>query len=186
MAGKLTLILGGARSGKSSHAERLAAEISADVLYVATAEPMDEEMRARIEAHQAQRPESWRTLEAPTEVGAAITGCDPEPEVVLLDCITLLANNLFTQRATEDEAARQAGEGRLEGEIDALLRAQQRSQAHWIVVSNEVGQGIVPAYPLGRAYRDALGRGNIRLAEAADTVLYMVAGLPQTLKSAAD
>lgn len=186
MTGRMTLILGGARSGKSSHAERLAQETSADVLYVATAEAKDEEMRTRIEAHRAQRPASWRTLETPRAVGQAIAQCEPAPEVVLLDCITLLANNVFGQEATEDQDARRMGENELAEEIDALLAAFEVSEAKWIVVSNEVGQGLVPAYPLGRAYRDALGRANIRLAQAADTVLYMVAGLAQTLKAPVD
>lgn len=182
MAGKLTLILGGARSGKSRRAEMMAAETGGEVLYVATAEPYDEEMRERIEAHQASRPGTWQTLEAPLEVGERIQRAEPEPDVVLLDCITLLANNVFGRDSAEDPESVQRGEMRLEREIDALLQARRGSKAHWILVSNEVGLGIVPPYPLGRAYRDALGRANQRLAEAADEVLFMVAGLPMVVK----
>ena len=186
MAGKLTLILGGARSGKSRRAEMMASETAGEVLYVATAEPHDEEMRERIEAHRASRPGTWTTVEAPLQVGERIQRADLEPDVVLLDCITLLANNVFGPDSAEDPQDAPRAEMRLEREIDALLQAQRSSNAHWILVSNEVGLGIVPPYPLGRAYRDALGRANQRLAEAADEVLFMVAGLPMVVKEAGE
>lgn len=184
MAG-LTLILGGARSGKSRHAEQLAGQRSS-VLYVATGQALDEEMAARIAAHQAGRPASWRTLEAPTQVAAAIAGSPGRFEVVLLDCITLLANNLFAGSDTEDPTALQSAEAALMVEIEALLDTRRDSAADWIVVSNELGLGLVPPNPLGRAYRDALGRANQRLAQAADRVLLMVAGLPMALKGGPD
>jgi adenosylcobinamide kinase/adenosylcobinamide-phosphate guanylyltransferase len=188
MTRRLTFILGGARSGKSSYAEALAAEHAAAsanaVLYVATAEAWDDEMRARIAAHKAQRPAHWRTLEAPRHPGAAIAeliGAEPDgPPVILLDCLTLLANNVLIalpEGASEAEATAALG-----AEVDELLDAWRASAAHWIIVSNEVGLGIVPAYPLGRLYRDALGRANQRLAAAADAVLLMVAGLPLRIK----
>lgn len=182
MPGGLTLILGGARSGKSSQAERLADQVGGEVLYVATAHPIDEEMEARIEAHRTARPEGWRTLEARTKVGRSISRLDDNPDVLLLDCITLLANNVFPPEAADDAELRPVGEAALEREIDELLDAWQSSEAHWIVVSNEVGMGLVPPYPLGRAYRDALGRANQRLAAAADRVILMVAGLPLWVK----
>lgn len=183
MAGKLTLILGGARSGKSRHAEELAAEVGGDVLFVASAQALDAEMRERIEAHQAARPSGWRTLEAATEVGQQIQQAEPAPAVVVLDCITLLANNMFSQLESDDPRSLRTGGENLEHEIDALLQAHRASEAEWIVISNEVGLGLVPAYPLGRVYRDALGRANQRLAAAADEVLFMVAGLPMVVKS---
>jgi adenosylcobinamide kinase/adenosylcobinamide-phosphate guanylyltransferase len=180
MSRQLTLILGGARSGKSTYAEQLAAPYD-EVLYVATAEAWDEEMRARIAAHRAQRPPGWRTVEAPRQVGAAIAAAlTPATTCVLIDCITLLASNviLALPEGSDDATASAA----LAAEIDRLLEVYARSDAAWFLVSNEVGLGIVPAYPLGRVYRDALGRANQRLAAAADRVLFMIAGLPLTVK----
>lgn len=185
MAGRMTLILGGARSGKSRRAEELASEVGGDVLYVATAEAGDEEMRARIAEHRASRPDRWRTVEAPMEVAAAIVSLGEAPDVIILDCVTLLANNLFGPEAVDDPAARRGGEAALERELAELLAAFEGMDSHWIVVSNEVGLGLVPANPLGRVYRDALGRANQRLAAAASEVLLMVAGVPVVVKSEA-
>jgi len=186
MPKQLTLILGGARSGKTRHALKLAAERARDVLYVATAEAGDADMAARIAAHRAERPAHWRTLEAPRQVGHAIAqhlaqvAAHESPQVIVLDCVTLLASNVIIPLPEPvSEASAQAA---LEAEIDALLAAYAAGAAAWLVISNEVGSGIVPAYPLGRVYRDALGRANQRLAEAADEVLLMVAGLPLRLK----
>jgi adenosylcobinamide kinase/adenosylcobinamide-phosphate guanylyltransferase len=181
MAGGLTLILGGARSGKSSYAERLALELGGqDVLYIATAQAFDDEMRARIAAHRAARPAGWRTLEAPSLASAQLAEATQGARVVLLDCMTLLASNAIL--ALGDEPADQAADAAVEREVAALLAARHAHDTVWIVVSNEVGMGLVPPYPLGRVYRDALGRANQRLAAAADRVLLMVAGLPLTLK----
>lgn len=181
---KLTLILGGARSGKSSYAEKLAAQHEGAVLYVATAQAWDEEMAHRIAVHQAQRPSHWRTLEAPRHVGKAILEAPPA-DVILIDCLTLLASNVIAPLDTSDQTV---ADRALNAEIDALCEAfitrPPSRTTHWIMVSNEVGLGIVPAYPLGRMYRDALGRANQRLAAMADDVLFMVAGLPLTVKSA--
>jgi adenosylcobinamide kinase/adenosylcobinamide-phosphate guanylyltransferase len=176
----LTLILGGARSGKSAYAQRLAAGLGGPVLYVATAEAGDEEMRARILAHQAERPAGWRTCEAPRNTGAAIEAAAGDARVVIVDCLTLLANNVIVP-LPEDTAAAEA-EAALNAEVAGLLAAFGAGSAHWLVVSNEVGLGLVPEYPLGRVYRDALGRANQRLAEAADNVLFMVAGLPLVVR----
>jgi adenosylcobinamide kinase/adenosylcobinamide-phosphate guanylyltransferase len=180
MAGQLTFILGGARSGKSHYAEHLAARLGRRVLYVATAQAGDDEMAARIAAHQAARPADWTTLEADTETGRAIQAQPPVHEVVLLDCLTLLASNVLGRLAEPVEAA--AADAALNLEIDGLLQAYGTRPAHWLVISNEVGLGLVPAYPLGRVYRDALGRANQRLAATADNVLFMVAGLPLVVK----
>ena len=180
----LTFILGGARSGKSSYAERLAAEHGGPVLYVATARAWDEDMAARIARHKADRPAHWHTLEAPLQVGAAVANwlqTAPEPPgVVLLDCLTLLANNVLVSMP-EDIRPEQA-EAALAPEIAALTDVIKSSNLDWLVVSNEVGLGIVPPYALGRAYRDALGRANQRMAALADRVFFMVAGLPMTVK----
>ena len=182
MATKLTLILGGARSGKRSFAEARAAEVEGPVLYVATAQAFDEEMAARIKAHQASRPANWITVEAPRRVAPALAEHLPEAEAVLLDCVTLMAMNAYGMGVEDDLEAQAAAEAALMDEIEELLAAYRGSEAEWLVVSNEVGLGLVPPYPLGRAYRDALGRANQRLAEAADEVIFMVAGLPMWVK----
>jgi adenosylcobinamide kinase/adenosylcobinamide-phosphate guanylyltransferase len=180
----LTLVLGGARSGKSSYAEALAADQGGNVLYVATAEAWDDEMRRRIAAHKAQRPTHWHTVEAPRHPGAAIRAAlgelDGPPNLVLVDCLTLLANNVLI--TLPEGATEAAATDALMEEVDALLAAWNTCGGEWIVVSNEVGLGIVPAYPLGRLYRDALGRANQHLAAMADTVIFMVAGIPMRIK----
>lgn len=185
MPHRLTLILGGARSGKSFYAEQLAARQDGDVLYVATAQAFDEEMAARIASHRAQRPAHWRTLEAPYGVGDALARYWAQrtslPNVILIDCLTLLANNVIL--ALSEPVSQEGADAALTCEIDALLTAYDAGETEWIIVSNEVGLGIVPAYPLGRVYRDALGRANQRLASVADEVLFMVSGLPMVVKS---
>ncbi len=185
MGRQLTLILGGARSGKSAYAETLAAQQAGSVLYVATAQAWDDEMALRIANHRAQRPAGWATVEAPQAVGPAITAAlqTQSPTVILLDCLTLLASNIIIalpETVNEIEAT-----AALMADVDNLLAAYASSDAAWIIVSNEVGLGIVPAYPLGRVYRDALGRANQRLAAVADEVLFMVAGLPMIVKGRA-
>lgn len=180
MTRSLTLVLGGARSGKTSFAQQLAVRRAGPVLYVATAEPGDAEMAERIAAHRADRPAAWATLEAPLNVGAAIQRVAPPPAVVVLDCLTLLANNVIVP--LPEPVSQAAADAALLAEIESLLAAYEAGAAEWIVVSNEVGLGLVPSYPLGRVYRDALGRANQRFAAAADNVLFMVAGLPLVVK----
>lgn len=193
MGQHLTLILGGARSGKSAHAQRLAAERGGAVLYVATAEAGDEEMAARIAAHRAERPAGWQTLEAPKNVGRVIRALVSRQssvishqssavisEIILLDCLTLLANNVIVP--LPEPVSAEAAEAALDAEVDDLLAAYAESKAEWIVISNEVGLGLVPPYPLGRVYRDALGRANQRIANEADEVLLMVAGIAMRVK----
>jgi adenosylcobinamide kinase/adenosylcobinamide-phosphate guanylyltransferase len=175
------LILGGARSGKSSYAQRMALDLGGpDVLFVATAEAYDDEMCARIAAHRAERPAGWRTLEAPLRVGEQIAASAADARVILVDCLTLLASNALL--AAGEAATDQEAEAAVLAEAAGLLAACRASDATWIVVSNEVGLGLVPPYPLGRRYRDALGRANQRLAAAADRVVLMVAGLPLQVK----
>jgi adenosylcobinamide kinase/adenosylcobinamide-phosphate guanylyltransferase len=149
------------------------------VLFVATAQALDEEMRARIEAHRRDRPAAWHTLEAPRHVGAAITQAEPRA-VVLVDCLTLLVSNVVL--ALPESASAIEAEAAALVEVDELSAAYRRGAASWIVISNEVGLGLVPPYPVGRVYRDALGRANQRLAAEADVVLFMVAGIPMKIK----
>ena len=177
----LTLILGGARSGKSAHAQQLARERGDDdVLFVATAQALDDEMAARIESHRRERPAGWRTLEAPRHAGQAIACAEPSA-VVLVDCLTLLVSNAVLAQAPESASAAEAEAAAL-AEVKELLAAYQSGTASWIVISNEVGLGLVPPYPVGRTYRDALGRANQRLAARADEVVLMVAGIPMKIK----
>ncbi|MFB0545873.1 MAG: bifunctional adenosylcobinamide kinase/adenosylcobinamide-phosphate guanylyltransferase [Anaerolineae bacterium] len=184
MEKKLILILGGARSGKSVYAEKLATRLGGRVLYVATAAALDEEMRRRIEAHKTKRPYTWRTMEAPLGVGAAISAMAQEDEVILLDCLTLLVSNALLEGGQEgpfDEA-----QTRVRTEVEGLLEAYQTLSGSMIIVSNEVGLGLVPSYPLGRAYRDLLGWANQWLAREADEVYFMVAGIHIELKALRD
>ena len=181
---QITLILGGARSGKSAYAQQLALARGGDrVLYVATAEPLDEEMAERIAAHQAERPAAWHTLEASKGVGSTIRrwldAAEVPPAVVLVDCLTLLISNVLLSQALSDPAACETA---ALDEIERLLATARETDASWIMISNEVGMGLVPPYPLGRTYRDVLGRVNQQVAAAADEVLLMVAGIPWQLK----
>jgi len=180
----LTLILGGARSGKSTYAETLARELGQDdVLYVATAQALDAEMADRIARHRAQRPASWSTLEAPLHPGRALLVRRPRTSVILLDCLTLLVSNILLAHAEEAFSVQQAA---VDAQIEELLAAVRELEAHVIIVSNEVGMGLVPDNALGRAYRDLLGRTNQRVAAVADRVLFMVAGLPLVVKDGGD
>jgi adenosylcobinamide kinase/adenosylcobinamide-phosphate guanylyltransferase len=170
-----TLVLGGARSGKSTFAERRAAESGRPVLYLATATAGDAEMAARIAAHRAARPADWRTVEVPLEPAAAIREHARGGDLVLLDCVTLwVSNRLLADPATSD--------AELVGAAEGIADAARERGADLVAVSNEGGLGVVPAYPLGRRYRDALGRVNQALAARADEALLLVAGLPLRLK----
>jgi adenosylcobinamide kinase/adenosylcobinamide-phosphate guanylyltransferase len=177
----MTFILGGARSGKSSLAQELAAKLGKRVLFVATCEPLDEEMNARIEVHKRSRPSTWKTLETPTDVAKAMRGKIGDAEVVIIDCLTLLVSNLM---GTEDVDA-ETLEKKVTAELEELVAFMRTTEAHFIIVSNEVGLGLVPPYPAGRVYRDALGMANQMLAKNADEVYLMVAGIPIELKKGA-
>jgi adenosylcobinamide kinase/adenosylcobinamide-phosphate guanylyltransferase len=181
MGKRLIFLLGGARSGKSTFAEDWAKTHGREVVFVATAQAFDSEMQERIIAHRESRPAHWRTIEAPLQVGAAIQQTQAGYDTLVLDCVTLLASNAVLQ-LPEDCTQAQA-DAAVMAEVDGLIEAYQQSDATWLVISNEVGMGIVPPYRLGRVYRDALGRANQRLAGVADEVLLLVAGLPWRLKS---
>jgi len=183
--GKLTLFLGGARSGKSTYAEKLAKEIGGDsVLYIATSEAKDDEMRERIAKHRATRPAAWGTVEAPRSIAQAIGRVRSGEKVVLVDCITVLVSNiLLVERGDVDgNPFDEKVEEVVDVEIKQLLEIISKTDADFLLVSNEVGMGLVPPYALGRAYRDLLGRVNQVLASAADEVFFLVAGIPMQMK----
>lgn len=189
---RLILILGGARSGKSAFAERLARNSGRSVAFIATATAGDDEMRERIAHHRAARPASWHTLEEPLDLAGAVQQAGQLADVLLLDCITLWLNNLYAQtiglhrHESEEEQFRaiaRVDETALQSIENLLAAARSLNQGHaLLIVTNEVGLGIVPPYPLGRIYRDTLGYVNQRLAQASDRVYLMVAGLGVDLK----
>ncbi|TIP26567.1 MAG: bifunctional adenosylcobinamide kinase/adenosylcobinamide-phosphate guanylyltransferase [Mesorhizobium sp.] len=165
----MTLVIGGARSGKSAHAESLVTACPAPWAYIATGQAYDDEMRERIALHRARRGEGWTTVDAPLDlVGAIEALADGRP--VLIDCLTLwLTNHMLAERD-------------IEAECRGLADVLSRPRGPWFVVSNEVGQGIVPDNALARRFRDAAGRLNQQVAAVADEVLLMVAGLPLKVK----
>jgi adenosylcobinamide kinase / adenosylcobinamide-phosphate guanylyltransferase len=165
---RLTLVLGGARSGKSRYAEGLISALPPPWVYVATAEALDAEMAARITAHRARRGRDWRTIEAPHDLVDALAA--PAGAPVLVDCLTLwLSNRMLAEADVDTEIAR-------------LEHALDRRASPVVLVSNEVGSGIVPDNALARRFRDLQGRLNQRMAACADRVVLMVAGLPLTVK----
>jgi len=206
--GRLELVTGGARSGKSAFAERRAASLAAArgtaavVTYVATAFASDEEMEARIAHHRARRPAAWGSIEAPMDLGAALADARATADVVLVDCLAVWAANRLLALGDPEAADGPAPEAwwrdvaaleaALVTELDAALRlgdalpnAARTGEADVILVTNEVGLGLVPATPIGRAYRDLLGRVNQHLAGRADAVHLVVAGFALDLTSLA-
>jgi adenosylcobinamide kinase/adenosylcobinamide-phosphate guanylyltransferase len=169
----VTLVLGGARSGKSRWAQELAGNFER-VAYVATAQAYDDEMREKIRRHQEDRPKHWQTLEEPLELARAVVDHAAEFDLMLVDCLTFFAANLL-EAAEADPAS-------MEQRIAGLLEVLRAAPVSIVLVSNEVGSGVVPPYPAGRRYRDALGELNQRVAAIADNVVLMVAGLPLALK----
>ena len=167
--GRITFVLGGARSGKSGHAQRLAEASGGPLLYIATAQALDAEMSERIARHRAERDERWRTLECPLGVPDAIAR-NGEARTVLVDCLTLWLGNLML--GDHDVAAAGA----------ALADALRDTPAQVVLVANEVGQGIVPDNALARRFRDEAGWLNQRVAASADVVWLLAAGLPLRLK----
>jgi adenosylcobinamide kinase / adenosylcobinamide-phosphate guanylyltransferase len=166
------LVLGGARSGKSAMAERLAVESGDPVIFIATGEARDEEMEARIRRHREDRPASWQTVEAPVDLLEAIASSSPG-DFLVVDCLTLWVSNLLEK-----------GLDRGAIESAAAEVAQELSRWQGVVVSNEVGLGIVPANELARAFRDTLGSVNATFAAAAERAVFMVAGRPLELGGA--
>lgn len=197
LAKKFILILGGARSGKSTFAQGMAAKLGNKVLFIATAEPLDREMASRIEKHKRTRPKNWRTLEIYSKVGLKLKNQIKDADVILLDCLTLLVSNILTKEDGNLFSFPVTGEERGHGEsaqaiveaekqvmaeIEELLDCIDKHAGDFIVVSNEVGLGLVPDNKLGRVYRDLLGKANQLLAQHASEVYFMVSGIPVKIK----
>ncbi len=178
--GQMTLLLGGARSGKSSYAQKLAESSGKSVTYLATARALDDEMSTRIQKHRAERPAAWQTLEVPYQVASAVGQI--ESDLVILDCMTLLVTNLMMPFVSQDVVDEAPFAEAVQKEVDDLLGVIRAVRQEWIVISNEIGLGLVPPYQMGRVYRDWLGWTNQRLAREADQVLLLVAGIPVTVK----
>ena len=176
----ITLILGGARSGKSSHAQKLAEATGRSVTFLATAQALDEEMSTRIEKHRAERPAGWETLEIPCDIALHVP--QMQSEVAILDCITLLVSNLLMQFVRDDLVDEEPFMVAVQKEVEELIAVIHEQRQNWFIISNEVGLGLVPPYQMGRVYRDALGWANQRLAREADHVMFMVAGIPMMVK----
>ena len=172
---RLALILGGARSGKSRYGLGLAARCPAPRLFVATCEPRDAEMEARIEAHQRERGSDWATREVPLELAATLNEAQGHYGVIVVDCLTMWVSNLLLQEDASPGSIQTAGED--------LMATLAQTAAPTILVSNEVGWGIVPDNPLARKFRDQAGWLHQRLAQVADLVVLVVAGVPMLIKS---
>ncbi|MBK8509006.1 MAG: bifunctional adenosylcobinamide kinase/adenosylcobinamide-phosphate guanylyltransferase [Candidatus Competibacter sp.] len=166
-----SFILGGARSGKSAFAQQQALECGLDVIYVATGQAGDGEMAERIARHRAERPAAWGLVEEPLALADALRAQASPRRCLLVDCLTLWLSNLLA-----------AGDGRLEREIPHLLELLPALPGRVLLVSNEVGQGIVPVHPLARRFRDEAGLLHQAVARQCDRVIFIVAGLPLVLK----
>ena len=180
MQNRVVLLTGGARSGKSRYAQELAQNSGKKVLFVATAQGLDVDMQKRIARHREDRPQSWKTLEAHEKIGTQIQTNIGDAQLVIIDCITMLINNVFNNYGDEIPVAEI--EDAANKEICELIECFKSIPAEFILVTNEVGLGIVPATRVGRVYQDLLGKVNQRLVAASDEVLFMVSGLPLRVK----
>ena len=170
---KVTLVIGGVRSGKSSYAEALVKQVEGRRVYIATAEPFDAEMQSRIARHKEARKDYFAyTIEEPRDVALALDSLDDSVTVALVDCMTVWMGNLLHYQGLRDRYE----------EVDSLLKVLQKNDKQVVIVTNEVGQGIVPATELSRHFRDHAGWLNQALAALADTVIWMVAGIPVCIK----
>ncbi len=184
--GRLILVTGGARSGKSSFAEERARSYGSRILYIATAIAMDEEMKERIRRHRLQRPAGWETLETFRDFNVSLPGLLRDRDAVLLDCVTIMVSNIMLQKAMDWEELSIDEINEVEKEVmcqvQSLLSIIQTAEKPFILVTNELGMGVVPPYALGRAIRDIAGRVNQVLARVADEVHLCVSGIPVKIK----
>ncbi len=171
--GKLIFITGGARSGKSSFAADLAPKLGKKVIFVATALAIDKEMKNRIARHIGERPKHWTTIEAPTDILNALKRAGPDGKVILIDCLTIYLTNLIIAKLSD---------AKIEKHVNELLNFLSGSDSAVIIVSNEVGLGIVPVNKLARRFRDLAGKVNRTVAEKANEAYLLVSGIPVVLK----
>jgi adenosylcobinamide kinase/adenosylcobinamide-phosphate guanylyltransferase len=171
---QLIFVTGGGRSGKSQFAQDLACSLKGPKVFIATAEPFDEEMAERITAHKKARPTGWDTFEEPVNLGKAVVDCGATYDVLLVDCLTLWISNLLTNNSRGEQAIR--------SEVDNLVENCKTVSATVVIVSNELGMGIVPLDRLTRLYRDIVGKANQQMAAAADQVFLLVSGIPLKIK----
>jgi adenosylcobinamide kinase / adenosylcobinamide-phosphate guanylyltransferase len=194
VGGSLVLITGGVRSGKSIFAEQLAAESNKEMIYLATARVEDEAMRERVNRHQSRRPDSVQTVEEPLEPHMVLKQEGSDKKTILVDCLTLLLSNRFLADLDQhgvvrdgedifaDELLLEAAADRTLDYIRLFAETAGNSMSDVLVVTNEIGMGVVPEYPVGRVFRDLSGRANQLMAKAADQVWLVVCGLPQRIK----
>ncbi len=184
--GKLILVTGGARSGKSTFAEQKVKEFGGNILYVATAKQIDEEMKQRIAKHRAQRPSEWETYEGYRNLDMALSEIIMDKSAVLLDCITIMVTNLMLDESYEwDNLSRDRVEEIELGilhQIERLISLAKMNNLPFVLVTNEVGLGVVPPSAMGRDFRDIAGRMNQLLAATADEVYFCVSGIPMKIK----
>jgi len=170
---KITFILGGARSGKSSYALKLAGEYGGKVAFVATCQPLDSEMKKRIGRHKESRPGHWQTFEEPKDAASLLKKIGAKFDTIIIDCLTLMICNLMMEKRKEDA---------IEKKFKDMLNVLDIIKAQVIIVSNEVGLGIVPGNKLGRGFRDIAGRINQIMAAKADNVFFLISGIPLKIK----
>lgn len=171
---KITFILGGARSGKSRQAVKLANQKNQKIAFIATCQPLDDEMRRRVKAHQKNRPKNWKTFEEPLNLVARVNKIGAKFDMILIDCLTLWTSNLLLMEMSETK---------IKNEIKKTLSALRKTKADSIIVSNEVGSSIVPTNLLARTFRDIAGTINQIVAREADHVIFMIAGIPMEIKN---
>jgi adenosylcobinamide kinase/adenosylcobinamide-phosphate guanylyltransferase len=172
------LVTGGTRSGKSKFAEDLAGRIGEEIIYLATAQALDDEMKERIKRHQQRRPKNWRTIEEPLEASGIISGCQ-RGATVLLDCLTLFLSNWFFK---DEVLSLEYREEIINQKIASLAKTVKGSEANIIIVSNELGWGLVPENELSRRFRDLAGDANQRIAEVCEEVYLLISGIPVQIK----
>ena len=171
---EIIFILGGCRSGKSRHALKLAEDIPCrKKVFIATCLPLDEEMKKRIERHQRERERTWTTIEVPVLLPEAIDKNSQKSDLILVDCLTLWISNLFLENDDQEKLA---------GHVERLLKSLENALCPIIMVSNEVGAGIVPETRLGRLFRDVAGFANQKIAACSNAVIWMVAGIPVKIR----